>query len=117
MLLEPSQARSPATPKNTGQGVANNSLSSHTKKNIKGSKNASILLPNSLVKSLNAASTQLRELIITSPGIEITLFTNKLKSEVVIESPTFAVKLPKYSICESGLTERIEVILTPIFSA
>ena len=60
-----------------------------TIKNVKsGSKNDSILFPNSLVKSLNAASTQFLELIITSPGIDMTLFTNMLKSEVFTESTT-----------------------------
>ncbi len=97
ILRAPSQARIPATARKTGHGVDNNNLSNHTKKNINGSKKASMLLPNSLVKSLKAASTQLRELIITSPGIDITLLTNKVKSEVVMESPTRALIEEKYS--------------------
>ena len=47
-----------------------------------------MLFPNSRVKSLNAASTQFLELIITSPGIEITLFIKTLNPETLIESAT-----------------------------
>ena len=88
ILLEPSQARRPATAKKIGQGVANNNFSIIIRKDSNGSKNDSILFPNALVNSLNAASTQLRELIITSRGIDITLLTNKVKSEVLTESLT-----------------------------
>ena len=98
ILLEPSQARTPATAKKIGQGVANNNFSMIIRKDSNGSKNASILFPNALVKSLNAASTQLRELIITSPGIDITLLTNKVKSEVLTESLTFVANELKCSI-------------------
>ena len=61
ILLEPSQARTPATARNTGQGVAKSSFSITIRNVNKGSKNDSILFPNSLVKSLNAASIQFLE--------------------------------------------------------
>ena len=96
ILLEPSQASTPATNRKIGQGVERSNFSM-TIKNVKsGSKNDSILFPNSLVKSLNAASTQFLELIITSPGIDMTLFTNMLKSEVFTESTTRVLSDAKY---------------------
>ena len=97
MLLEPSHARAPATAKKIGQGVDRSNFSMTIKKVKRGSKNDSILFPNSLVKSLNAASTQFLELIITSPGMEMTLFTNMLKSEVFTESTTLEFNDAKYS--------------------
>ena len=114
ILLEPSQARTPATAKKTGQGVANNNFSMIIRKDNNGSKNDSILFPNCLVKSLNAKSTHLRELIITSPGIDITLLKNKLKSEVLIESLTLVDNELKCSVWEAGSTERIDTILDSI---
>ena len=87
-LLEPSQASAPAPNKKTGQGVASNSCSNRAKKNNSGSNIFSIISPNSLVKSLKAESTHIREFIITSRGIDIALLTNKEKSDTLIASLT-----------------------------
>ena len=114
MLLEPNHARAPATAKNIGQGVESNNFSITIKKVKSGSKNDSILFPNSRVKSLNAASTQFLELIITSPGIDMTLFTNMLKSEVFTESTTLVFNDTKYSDWEAGSTDRTASILPSI---
>ena len=92
ILLDPNQARTPAKAINTGHGVAKSNFSMTIKNVSKGSKNDSMLFPNSLVKSLNAASTQFLELIMTSPGIEMTLFIKTLKPEVFIESATVVDK-------------------------